>query len=174
MFGERYRAGVWLQPTSEHSRNVSSQGQKAWMEKKKLKAVTPKKSAAKWTVCKRKFVDTGGRFFIEEGGEEYREARPPPSQSFRRSWCPRTRRPVRNLTRTLLTAISSRHLTIDPDPNRDRWRCRQRKRIVRSGRGSRSSSLSGWGLSARITLHGVGVKHSKTKKGCQKGDNGQW
>ena len=28
-------------------------------------------------MCKKKFVDTGGRFFIEEGCEEYREARAP-------------------------------------------------------------------------------------------------
>ena len=54
------------------------------MEKNKLKAVTPKKSrlmanpynkAAAKTVCKKKFVDTGGMFFIEEGGEEDREAK---------------------------------------------------------------------------------------------------
>ena len=65
-----------------------SQGQKDRMEKNKLKAVALKKSrlmanpynkaATKSTVSKeKKLVDTGGGFFIEEGGEEDREARAP-------------------------------------------------------------------------------------------------
>ena len=65
-----------------------SQGQKARMEKNKLKAVALKKSrlmanpynkaATKSTVSKeKKMVDTGGGFFIEEGGEEDKEAQAP-------------------------------------------------------------------------------------------------
>merc|ERR1712110_814776 len=65
-----------------------SQGQKARMEKNKLKAVALKKSrlmanpynkaATKSTVSKeKKMVDSGGGFFIEEGGEEDKEAQAP-------------------------------------------------------------------------------------------------
>ena len=78
-------SGSFSQPQSSQE---LSQGQKARMEKNKLKAVALKKSrlmanpynkaASKSTVSKeKKMVDSGGGFFIEEGGEEDKEAQAP-------------------------------------------------------------------------------------------------